>query len=366
MTLMLIPSKMIYYSHVNEDNRVERELLQRSNCKTVIAVAGSGERILALLDNMACQEFHAVDVNEEALFLLELKVVVLRHLTVEQYLEFCGHKHCKKKQRHEWFEQVKPELSAACKMHWEKHISLVENGIIYCGHFERFLQRVRPFVVQFLGKNFLKILSGTALNANEFPKRRWKFVMRIFSQRWIYKAWGNKDVAFVGDDSFIRHIPDALDQTIRRGDAASSFITHLIFNGHLRDMKEENLPPSLRKEVLKSVKERLGSGSIILHFHHADLLQFVGNGAESTHGVFYSISDILSFEGHDYLQKLLNKTGGAGNLVVWRTFLRNRIDGDFENVLKTKYHGLTSYTSSESTGMYQVFAMRDNDGFVNN
>ena len=353
---------MIYYSHVNEDNGVERELLQQSSCKTVIAVAGSGERILALLDNVACAEFHAVDVNEEALFLLELKMIILRHLSVEQYLEFCGHKRCKKKQRHEWFEQVKLPLSAACKMYWEKHISLIENGIIYCGHFERFLIRVRPVIIQFLGKNFLKMLSGAAINANEFPKRRWKFIMRLFSQRWIYKAWGNKDVAFVGEDSIIRHIPDALDRIMRRGDAPSCFMTHLIFRGHLRDMKEEDLPPSLQEEVLHRIKEKLDSEAIDLHFHHADLLQFVDKDAQPASGVFYSISDILSFEGHDYLQRLLAKTVGPGNVVVWRTFLRNRIDGDFENVLKTKYSGLTSCTSSESTGMYQVFAIRhEND-----
>ncbi|HET9279598.1 MAG TPA: DUF3419 family protein, partial [Flavitalea sp.] len=60
---------MIYYSHVNEDNRVERQLLQESMCDTVVGVSGSGERILALMDNIQSTEFHVVDVNEEALFL---------------------------------------------------------------------------------------------------------------------------------------------------------------------------------------------------------------------------------------------------------------------------------------------------------
>ena len=59
---------MIYYSHVNEDSRVERELLQSSNCPSVLAVAGSGERVLALMDITCCKKLHVVDVNEEAIF----------------------------------------------------------------------------------------------------------------------------------------------------------------------------------------------------------------------------------------------------------------------------------------------------------
>ena len=66
---------MLYYSHVNEDNRVEKELLDSSAYATIVAVAGSGERILALMDNNICKEFHIVDVNDETLFLLQLNQV---------------------------------------------------------------------------------------------------------------------------------------------------------------------------------------------------------------------------------------------------------------------------------------------------
>ena len=54
---------MIWYSHVNEDNRVERGLLLQGEYDQVICVTGSGERALALMDAGKLQLFHAIDIN---------------------------------------------------------------------------------------------------------------------------------------------------------------------------------------------------------------------------------------------------------------------------------------------------------------
>ena len=70
---------MIYYSHVNEDNRVELQLLEKNACPAVVALAGSGERVIALMGNDSCKEIHAVDKNPEALFLLQLKIAMLKN-----------------------------------------------------------------------------------------------------------------------------------------------------------------------------------------------------------------------------------------------------------------------------------------------
>ena len=41
---------MIYYSHVNEDNRVERELMTKGHFSSLWGIAGSGERVISLMD----------------------------------------------------------------------------------------------------------------------------------------------------------------------------------------------------------------------------------------------------------------------------------------------------------------------------
>lgn len=359
MTGQLIANNMIYYSHVNEDNRVERQLLETSGCTTVVAVAGSGERVLALLDKEDLEKFYAVDVNEEALFLLQLKLAALKALNVEEYLQFVGHLPVQKDARQQWFNQLKNKLSASCKMYWQKHISVIGKGILYTGHFEKFLQRVRPSVNFFLGKSFTPVLSGGSPHAKTFPKKKWTLLARIFSWRWIYTLWGNRDTAFIGKGSAINHIPESLDRIIYKGEAASCFMTHLIFKGHLREMKEADIPPSFQKDVLQRIKQRLISSTLEVNYHHGDILGFANSEQSSDNqSIFYSASDILSFENFSYLEQLLDKIVLPGNMIVWRAFLRNRSTMDHTAALKNKYPELKDHTSAESTLMYQVFSIQ--------
>ena len=360
MTPTLIQINMLYYSHVNEDNRIERELLQSSGCAGVAAVTGSGERIIALMDYESCTHFHAIDTNEEALFLLQLKLAALETLSIEDYWQFTGHQASSKDKRRKWFEQLQFKLSPSCKKYWERNTGIVEKGIVDSGHFEKFLRRVRPSVNFFLGNRFLSVLSGNSPFSSGFPKRKWKIITRLFSWQWIYKIWGNKDVAFTGNNAAIDQIPVALNQIIYNSEAQSCFMAHLIFKGHLREMSETSLPPSLQKSVLQKVKQRLISSEIKVHYHHTDILTFAKNSnLKQQQPVFYSLSDILSFENPDYLNELLTKISDPGNTIVWRAFLRNRFNGNANrDPAGSRYDNLVDHSSTESTRMYQVFSIQ--------
>jgi len=359
MIRQFIPINMIYYSHVNEDNRVERQLLKLSGCTTVVAVAGSGERVLALLDNVACKKFNVVDVNEEALFLLQLKLAALETLGIDEYWKFCGLHPAQKALRQQWFNQLKDKLTASCKMYWEQHMQLVNNGILNTGHFEKFLQRVRPSVNFFLGKSFEQVLSGGSPQAKTFPKKKWKLLARLFSWKWIYTIWGNRDIAFVGKGADISYIPGSLDRIIYNGEAASCFMTHLIFKGHLREMNDTDLPPSLQKDVLQRIKQRLATSAIEVNYYHGDILAFATSDETSPgQTVFYSASDILSFENYSYLHDLIDKVARPGNMIVWRAFLRNRSDTAQTTTLAKKFQEVKDHTASETTRMYQVFSIQ--------
>lgn len=358
----LLPSliNMIYYSHINEDSRVEKQLLQSSGFSTVVGVAGSGERLLSLMDDEKCMKFHAVDVNEEALFILQLKVAMLEALTVSEYLQFCGHKSINNNCRIKWFNEVKKKLNPACKLYWESNISSIENGILNAGHFEKFLLRIRPIINFFLGRNFQLILSGGSPYAKTFPTRKWKMLLTIFSWKWIYKLWGNNDIAFIGRNTDVRLIAEALKKIIYNREAASCFMTHLIFKGHLLDMKQAHLPPSLQKDVLQRIKQNLMTQKLRIYYHHTDILSFVNTKHPSIkEPVFYSASDILSFENLNYLERLLDNANLTENIIVWRTFLSNRFDQHDLLILSKKYNDLKDHSGNESTRMYQVFSIQN-------
>src|SRR4051812_30065712 len=110
---------MLYYSHINEDNCIERKLLHKFKCSAATVVAGSGERVIALMDCVTCKRFAVIDINEEALFLLQLKLAVLADATVETYLQFIGHRPETEEFRLLYFEKVKPVLPAKCRFYWE-------------------------------------------------------------------------------------------------------------------------------------------------------------------------------------------------------------------------------------------------------
>jgi S-adenosylmethionine:diacylglycerol 3-amino-3-carboxypropyl transferase len=350
---------MLYYSHVNEDNSIERELLQTSGCRAVAAVAGSGERLIALLDYEPCTEFHAIDTNEEALFLLQLKLAALESLSIEDYWQFNGHHIASAEMRKECFARIADKLSPACKKYWKQNMGVIETGIVNAGHFEKFLGRVRPSVNLFLGNKFISVLSDHSPYSRDFPKRKWKLITQIFSLKWIYKLWGNKDLAFVGKGADIARIPAALDQIVYNGEAASCFMAHLIFNGHLREMKEKSLPLSLQKNLLQKVKQRLLSSELKVNYHHTDILTFARENVSNQMPLFYSLSDILSFESRDYLGELLNKIAVPGNTIVWRTFLRNRVNGDKKHDDPYfNYEDVADHSPAESTRMYQVFSIQ--------
>ena len=359
MIRKLIQNDMLYYSHVNEDNKVERELLGSSTCTTVVAVAGSGERVLALMDKNTCKEFYVVDVNDEALFLLQLKLAVLENLSIDEYYQFIGHHECTGEKRKYSFEKIKSKLSADCKMYWEQNIQVIESGILYAGHFEKFLNRVRPSVNLFLGKNFHLIFSEAATRSKKFPSLKWKLLRKIYSFRWIYKLWGNSDIAFISNDADTAHIPNALNEVICKNESASCFMMHLVFKGHLRSMDEKALPPSLQRSVLENIKRKLEVRSINIVYYHADLLSFSKNhNSTIDHPAFYSVSDVLSFEKPDYITQLLSTITTSNDIIVWRSFLRNRVDNKQKENLANKYEEFLDLTDKESTRMYQVFAVK--------
>lgn len=351
---------MLYYSHVNEDNCVERKLLQQENYPTAITIAGSGERVLALMDIDCLKKIIAIDLNKEALFLLQLKITAITQFTTEEYFKFIGHHYEEQKNRIKYFEKIKNELNPECKLYWEKNISIIGNGILNSGHFELFLKRVRPALNFFLGDKFQYIFKNKKFESNYFPKRRWKLITYFFSQKWIYHFLGNKDLAFVSIDARNKRIPDALDAIIREGKTNSCFMMHLIFKGSLQEMDEEQLPPSLQKKVIDKIRKRLLVKEITIEYWNGDLLELIKtNSSKIATPVFYSASDILSFVSLQYLEELIEYcTKSPNNTILFRSFLRNIITKKEIKILSGKKRGIKQFDEEESTKMYQVFAIK--------
>jgi S-adenosylmethionine:diacylglycerol 3-amino-3-carboxypropyl transferase len=168
-----------------------------------------------------------------------------------------------------------------------------------------------------------------------------------------------KDSAFVFADAKLKTIPTALQQTLDKDGVAQSALFHLVFNGNLHQMTEENLPPSFQKAVLLRIKAALTEGHLKVYYHFGDALDVLNTiNLERDERRFFSLSDILSFVDMDYQKKLIDliraaKSGKSS--IVFRTFIRNRLTQEVFAVFKKKYSTFKDLSAEESSHFYQVF-----------
>jgi S-adenosylmethionine-diacylglycerol 3-amino-3-carboxypropyl transferase len=349
---------MIFYAHVNEDNLAERNAMFRKPVNSLCVIAGSGERVLALLDHPNLEHVHLIDNNHEALLLCELKLVALRQLSVEEYLAFIGFGP-PDKDRWTQFQAIKAYISKDCREYWETRKVSILAGICNCGHFEQFLRRANPMLRFFLGRQFYQCFTSKKAAWQHFPSFRWSIVKALFSHRWAYRIFGMKDPAFISRDAALRSIPDALQESMDKDKANESCLFHLIFKGDLKDMPENNLPPSFQKDVLNHVKTALMGEKLKVYFHCNDLLAVIsGLEFEPDKNVFFSFSDVLSFADMEYLKHVFRRImeyKSVSNTLIFRSFVRNRLSAfDLQN-LQEEFGAVSDLSTEERTHFYQVF-----------
>jgi hypothetical protein len=133
---------------------------------------------------------------------------------------------------------------------------------------------------------------------------------------------------------------------------------NLIFKGHLREMNQEYLPPSLRTDVLQRIKTRLNNNNLHIKYLTGDLKKVINNNIKSIKpNTFFSLSDILSFVDPVYLSQFLTRIKGT-NIVpvsgVFRSFLRNDVShSEFANEANIDIFDITE---EEMTNMYKVYS----------
>jgi len=350
---------MIYYSHVNEDNRAEREIILQNNLENCVVVSGSGERAIGLLGHHIKNCF-ALDVNLEAQYLLELKILAIRTFSSDEYFKFTGHFISDKNTRLKQFLQIQDGLTLDCKEFWLKHQSDIGKGLFNIGHFEKFMNRVRPLNRLFLGKKFLQSLEKPYSECKGFPNMRWKFILWLFGQRWVYLLMGNKDIAFIAPDGQTHLVSKGFDRVLKADIAHESFLHHLSFNGHLRAMKAEALPPSLQTQILGDIKAALNT-DLSINYYTGDLKEEIAKEQLYFDNCFYSVSDILSFVDFDYVINLLEniKKAGKSNVhLVLRSFLRGRIEAKQLEKIKEYVREVTDLSDRDYSGNYQLLHLK--------
>lgn len=349
---------MIWYSHVNEDSGPE--LSYCNEYQTLISVVGSGERVIALLNNPNLKKIYVVDVNTEAIELLKLKLTALTELDIQDYLGFIGAIKIKTKKRLNFLKVCLNKMDGTSNLFWNQKLDFVGKGILFMGHFEQFLSRIRPLLRLFLGLSFFKAFQNDYRN---FPSFRWKIIKILFSNKLAYKIFGNKDPSFIGEDADISIISNGFQELIDSEKLNNSFMAHLIFRGSLDKMKPPLLPPSQDPAILKNIQDRLKNKEFEILFDHNDILKFLKEFSPNLcrSKVFISMSDILSFENPEYVVncvKTLSNYKNCNAALVIRSYLKNHLKRNDIAKIREMGYVVEDISNMDQTKMYNVNLIR--------
>jgi S-adenosylmethionine:diacylglycerol 3-amino-3-carboxypropyl transferase len=340
---------------VNEDNNIEREIAFRNKPSTIFCITGSGERLISLLDSPGLEKIVAVDINPEAQFLLELKLITLEKLEIEEYFDFIGY-YDTPDHRLEIFSRLTQYLTPDSLKFWQENLSEIKKGILNIGHFENYIRKLRPITRLFLGNGFFDCFRYDLNDCRNFPFGRWKFFLMILSTRYFFYITRNKDIAFNSSDCERKIISKGLERTLKSNHVTQSFMFNLLFKGHLREMDESFVPPSLQPEILSRIKKRLINKEIEIIYLAKDISDAIKENPDYiTDNTFLSFSDILSFEKPEYLIEIISilKKMNRKNLNgVFRSFLRNEFNS--AKFPENLFNKLIDYTDKEMTNMYKA------------
>ena len=333
---------MLWYSHINEDSTAERWVLEQASFNTLVAIAGSGERVMALLDTPGINRLYAVDVNPDAVDLLRVRLEALQKLSTEDYLKLQGHLECPEEERRGLAQQ----LESASRLRVD-----VGPGLMNLGALERWLGRIRPLMYLWMGGTFKRWAKQgfQPPTPKSFPWRRYQLLLWVFKLRLTYRITGNRDPAFIGSTADYARLADSFWEQMRVGTIHKNMLFHLIFMGHHRHMADQDLPVSLQREFLSTAKERLKSMSVSYVLGDITSPEIIDQlpWGEPDVRAFTSLSDIASFATNDAcLNAVRWATQSPGSVAVLRSFLVHRLPDD---------NG-TDITEHEPSGLYDVRA----------
>ncbi|CAM3004265.1 S-adenosylmethionine:diacylglycerol 3-amino-3-carboxypropyl transferase [Legionella steigerwaltii] len=318
----------LVYTLTNEDSIVESELLP-DNTERVIAIAGSGSRIVPLLTKSP-QELVCVDLSVEQLYLTELRIESVRHLSHDEFIQFFGYPSANDSalSREELFKKL-VTLSPSAK---EFFLNLFSNtswkSLLYSGKWEQSARKFSRFIRKFVGKKGLKIFDCETLEeqrayyAHQFPQRAWRCFLRIYAVL-MRITWKVKPGIFPQVDpkiSFYQTYKKIFDEMFLNTLARKNYILQLIFHGEI--ISPEALPAECDPLLFQEAKKALLKTKI--SYIQDDIISTIEKSKNKSG--FISFSNAPSYFPHElarnYLERIASQLSESAILVV-RHFLND-------------------------------------------
>ena len=193
---------------------------------TCLSIASGGDNTLALL-SCSPQKVMAVDFSLAQIACLELRAAAYRNLShPEMLILVTSQANIDPALRLDLFEQCRGDLSPAVQKFWGDRLSIIEQGLMSGGKFERYLTLFRQRVLPLIHSQ--KILDELFQQGDRHQREtwfekswntwRWQLIFRVFFSRFVMGRLGR-------DPSFFKYVEENVAASILQR-ANSALVRH--------------------------------------------------------------------------------------------------------------------------------------------
>jgi S-adenosylmethionine-diacylglycerol 3-amino-3-carboxypropyl transferase len=316
----------ILYAQCWEDPQTDRRALNISGNDAVFCITSGGCNALAyLLDNP--RTVVALDINPHQNYLLNIKIAAFHSLGYDDMLAFLGV--TESDNRLAMYEHVRIFLAEKSKLYWDANPEKIQNGIIHCGRYERYMQLLRKMLVSLIGKKVIDRFFMTPerskreeLFARKWKNLRWWVFTRIMLSRTVMSLLFDKaffkyiDNRFSFGEHFSRKARHAL---VDLDPAENPFLSYILQGGY---PNEHSLPVYLKRENYETIRSRVDRITMVTAVCE-EYFATLPDGSISKFN-FSNIFEWMSEEEHTSVLKESLRVGSEGALMVYRNLLVHR------------------------------------------
>ena len=346
--------EMIRYANCWEDADVLLRGLNPEKGKRFLSIASAGDNSFSLLISNP-ELVVAVDVNQNQLFLVELKREAIRYLEYEEVLQFLGFKACDNRIR--IYNKIRQYLTDKTKVYWDQHKEQLSNGIIHEGKFEKYFQLFADKILPWIHtkKRVSELLSEKSKEEQEnyynttWNNWRWRFMFKLFFSKTIMGRYGR-------DPEFLKQVDVHVGRTIYNKAAAHlkgkgaqrNFILNYNLTGYFGDL----LPHYLEPQHYVLVKQNLDQLHVFQGYAEDAIAQYGRFDYMNLSNIFEYMSPEL-FE--NTAKGLLNGLNSGGKLGYWNLMVTRSIASKFPNEVQNEEALSKALTAIDKGFFYQQF-----------
>lgn len=281
------------YSFGNEDWTTEQDALKLKPNDRVFCITASGDRPLHLLLT-GCKEIVSIDANPVQDYLLQLKSAAMDRLTPEEFQAFIGTKPCCN--RKEISRKLVNHISKEAGHYWKSQENMIEKGVLFSGHTEKWIKRVNWTLRMLRGKEINTLFSIKDLKEQkEFLKDKWnhklwRAAMKLALNRFSSTVFFNDPGLYAYLDANMHPGVYIYEQMMCRLEHElardNPFISFYLWG----QVAPEAYPPYLQTDGIEKIKPHLSK----IESHVGNAITYLEAAPHNSFDAF-SLSDIASY-----------------------------------------------------------------------